>query len=70
MSESTLSVLSQPETEESDPLHALLRRGARKLIADAVDAELPERLYTRFDNNSRPHGPTVTGRNPPKRGWC
>lgn len=40
MSESTLSVLSQPETEETDPLHALLRRGARKLIADAVEAEL------------------------------
>jgi len=40
MSESTLSVLSQPETEESDPLHAPLRRGARKLIADAVEAEL------------------------------
>ena len=40
MSKSTLSVLSQPETEETDPLHALLRRGARKLIADAVEAEL------------------------------
>ena len=40
MTESTLSVLSQPETEETDPLHALLRRGARKLIAEAIEAEL------------------------------
>ena len=40
MTESTLSVLSQPEIEETDPLHALLRRGARKLIAKAVEAEL------------------------------
>jgi putative transposase len=40
MTESTLSVLSQPESEETDPLHALLRRGARKLIAEAVEAEL------------------------------
>jgi transposase-like protein len=40
MSESTLSVLSQPEIEEADPLHALLREGARELIAKAVEAEL------------------------------
>jgi putative transposase len=40
MSESTLSVLSQPENEETDPLHALLREGARELIAKAVEAEL------------------------------
>ena len=40
MSESTQSVLSQPETEETDPLHALLRAGARELIAQAVEAEL------------------------------
>jgi transposase-like protein len=40
MSQSTLSVLSQPEIEESDPLHALLRQGARRLIAEAVEAEL------------------------------
>jgi putative transposase len=40
MSESTLSVLSQPEIEETDPLHALLRTGARELIAQAVEAEL------------------------------
>ena len=40
MSESTLKGLSQPEIEESDPLHALLRAGARELIAKAVEAEL------------------------------
>ena len=40
MSESTLRVLSQPEIEEADPLHALLREGARELIAKAVEAEL------------------------------
>ncbi len=40
MSESTLRVLSQPEIEEADPLHALLREGAKELIAKAVEAEL------------------------------
>lgn len=40
MSESTLRVLSQPEIEETDPLHALLREGAKELIAKAVEAEL------------------------------
>jgi transposase-like protein len=40
MSQSTLEVLSQPEIGEADPLHALLRAGARELIAKAVEAEL------------------------------
>ena len=40
MNESTLQGLSQPAIEESDPLHALLRAGARELIAKAVEAEL------------------------------
>jgi hypothetical protein len=40
MSQSTLKVLSQPEIGEADPLHALLREGARELIAKAVEAEL------------------------------
>jgi putative transposase len=40
MSESTLSVLSQPAIAETEPLHALLREGARELIAKAVEAEL------------------------------
>jgi transposase-like protein len=40
MSESTLSVLSQPEIKGTEPLHALLREGARERIAKAVEAEL------------------------------
>ena len=40
MPESTLRVLSQPEIGDGDPLHALLRAGARELIAKAVEAEL------------------------------
>jgi len=40
MNESTLTVLSQPGIEGADPLHALLRAGARELIAKAVEAEL------------------------------
>ena len=40
MSQSTLKVLSHPEIGEADPLHALLRAGARELIAQAVEAEL------------------------------
>ena len=44
MPESTLSIVSQPEIEETDPLHALLRKGARDLIAQAVEAELSEFL--------------------------
>ena len=40
MSESTPRVLSQPPIEEVDALHALLRMGARRLIAEAVEAEL------------------------------
>ncbi len=40
MSQSTLKILSHPEIGEADPLHALLRAGARELIAQAVEAEL------------------------------
>lgn len=40
MTECTLRVLSQPEIEGADPLHALLREGARELIAKAVEVEL------------------------------
>ena len=44
MSQSTLKVLSQPEIGEPDALHALLRTGARRLIAEAVEVELAEFL--------------------------
>ena len=40
MTDSTLRALSQPEPEVTDPLHELLRQGARDLIAKAVEAEL------------------------------
>ncbi|NIC38643.1 IS256 family transposase [Halomonas desiderata] len=40
MTDSTLWALSQPEPQVSDPLHELLRHGARDLIAKAVEAEL------------------------------
>jgi hypothetical protein len=40
MSECTPKVLSQSETGETDPLDALLREGARDLIATAVQAVL------------------------------
>lgn len=40
MKNSKLSVVEQPEVIESDPLTALLRSGARALIAQAVEVEL------------------------------
>ena len=40
MADSTLRTLSQPEPQVADPLHELLRQGARDLIAKAVEAEL------------------------------
>ena len=40
MSKSNLHALSQPETVTNDPLHELIRQGARDLIARAVEAEL------------------------------
>lgn len=40
MTKSTLQAVSQPEPQATDPLHELLRQGARDLIAQAVEAEL------------------------------
>lgn len=40
MTHPTLQALSQPEPKVADPLHELLREGARDLIAKAVEAEL------------------------------
>ncbi|MGH3554126.1 MAG: IS256 family transposase [Rhodanobacteraceae bacterium] len=40
MSESTLHIVAEPQDEAVDPLHELLRQGARDLIAKAVEAEL------------------------------
>ncbi|MBB3189834.1 IS256 family transposase [Halomonas cerina] len=51
MTDSTLRALSQPEPEVSDPLHELLRQGARDLIAKAVEAELATFLAQYADTN-------------------
>ncbi|WP_176212877.1 transposase, partial [Halomonas sp. BC1] len=40
MSNSTLQAVTQPDAGATDPLHELLRKGARDLIAKAVEAEL------------------------------
>ena len=40
MTKSTLTTLSQPEKDITDPITELLRSGARELIAQAVEAEL------------------------------
>jgi len=40
MTDSTLLTVSQPDPVVTDPLHELLRQGARDLIAKAVEAEL------------------------------
>lgn len=40
MTDSTLQAVTQPDTSATDPLHELLRKGARDLIAKAVEAEL------------------------------
>src|SRR5690625_6567892 len=40
MTDSTLEVVSSPTPDVKDPLHELLRNGARDLIARAVEAEL------------------------------
>ena len=46
MKNSKLSVVEQPEPIELDPLSALLRSGARALIAQAVEAELEVLLHS------------------------
>src|SRR5690625_5513502 len=40
MTDSTLEAVSSPTPDVKDPLHELLRNGARDLIARAVEAEL------------------------------
>lgn len=40
MTKPTLEALSQPEQSFTDGLHELIRKGARELIARAVEAEL------------------------------
>ncbi len=44
MTNTTLNVLSQPDETGTDVLTALLRNGARRLIAQAVEVELQQLL--------------------------
>jgi hypothetical protein len=47
MTDSTLQAVTQPDAGVTDPLHDLLRKGARELIAKAVEAELSTFLKER-----------------------
>ena len=55
MTKSTLTTLSQPEKDITDPLTELLRSGARELIAQAVEAEL-QALLEQHASNRLPDG--------------
>ena len=55
MTKSTLTTLSQPEKDVTDPLTELLRSGARELIAQAVEAEL-QALLEQHASNRLPDG--------------
>ena len=62
MSESNLHALSQPETATNDPLHDLIRQGARDLIARAVETEL-EGLLKQYADVTTPDGRQALVRN-------
>lgn len=62
MSKSNLHALSQPETTPHDPLHDLIRQGARDLIARAVEAEL-EGLLSQYADITTPDGRKAVVRN-------
>jgi len=62
MSKSNLHVLSQPETVTNDPLHNLIRKGARDLIARAVETEL-EGLLSQYGDVTTPDGRQAVVRN-------
>ena len=62
MSKSNLHALSQPEVDSDDPLHALIRQGARDLIARAVETEL-EGLLNQSTDVTTPDGRQAVVRN-------
>ena len=62
MSESNLHALSQPEVASNDPLHELIRQGARDLIAQAVETEL-ESLLKQCADVKTPDGRRAVVRN-------
>jgi len=61
MSKCNLQALSQPEAEV-DPLHDLIRRGSRDLIACAVEAEL-EAMLAHYSDVRTPDGRQAVVRN-------
>tara|TARA_A100000171_G_C2137907_1_gene151918 strand:- start:1802 stop:2239 length:438 start_codon:yes stop_codon:yes gene_type:complete len=61
MSKSTLNIVSEP-VMESDPLHELIRSGARKLINEAVQAEI-EQLLKQFNDLTDEYGRQAIVRN-------
>jgi transposase-like protein len=61
MTQSTLNVVSEPVVE-SDPLHELIRSGARKLINEAVQAELNQ-LLALYSTLTDEHGRQAVVRN-------
>ena len=62
MTNTTLNVLSQPDETGTDVLTALLRNGARQLIAQAVEAELQQLLQT-YEDKLLPDGRKAVVRN-------
>lgn len=62
MSKSNLHALSQPEVASNDPLHELIRQGARDLIAQAVETEL-ESLLKQYADVKTPDGRRAVVRN-------
>ncbi|UZD65692.1 IS256 family transposase [Marinobacter sp. AN1] len=62
MPKSNLHALSQPEVASNDPLHELIRQGARDLIAQAVETEL-ESLLRQYEDIKAPDGRKAVVRN-------
>jgi hypothetical protein len=62
MSKSNLHALSQPEATTNDPLHDLIRQGARDLIARAVESEL-QGLLDQYADVLTPDGRKAVVRN-------
>jgi len=62
MTKSTLKAVESPEHEIGDPLSELLRTGARRLIAQAVEAELGE-LLSQYQDTKLPDGRQTLVRN-------
>jgi len=54
-----MSVLSQPEVEETDLRHALLRADAKELVAKELEMELASVLESVADHRLAPVRPAV-----------